>query len=62
MIYSDGEALYPQGCSFLHLNHRLHSPLEKNMIGRMIQYCKERTESFVDYYPCINNKKRNYTL
>ena len=48
--------------TFLHLNHRLHSPLEKNMIERMIQYFKDRTESFDDYYPCNNNKTRNYNL
>ena len=44
-----------QACTFLHLKHRLHSPLEKSLIERVIQYFKDRTESFDDYYPCNNN-------
>ena len=27
------------------------------MIERMMQYFKDRTESFDDYYPCIKNKR-----
>ena len=27
-----------------------------------MQYFKDRTECFDDYYPCINNKKRNCNL
>ena len=27
-----------------------------------MQYFKDRTKSFDDYYPCINNKKRNCDL
>ena len=27
------------------------------MIERMMQYFKDRTESFDDYYPCNKNKK-----
>ena len=44
---------YPQACNFLHLKHRLHSPLEKSLIERVMQYFKDRTECFDDYYPCI---------
>ena len=35
-IYTDGGTWYPQACTFLHLKHRLHSPLEKSMIERMM--------------------------
>ena len=43
-----------QACNFLHLKHRLHSPLEKGLIERVImQYFKDRTESFDDYSHCI---------
>ena len=52
----------PQACNFLNLKHRLHSHLEKSLIERVIQYFKDRTESFDDYYPCVNNKKRNCNL
>ena len=59
-IYSDGGTWYPQACTFLNLKHRLHSPLEKSLIERVMQYFKDRTESFDDYYPC--NDKQNCDL
>ena len=55
-VYTDGGTWYPQACTFLHLKHRLHSPLEKNLIERVVQYFKDRTENFDDYYPCIQDK------
>jgi putative transposase len=57
-VYTDGGTWYPQACQFLHLKHRLHSHLEKSLIERVMQYFKDRTECFDDYYPCINNKKK----
>ena len=59
-VYTDGGTWYPQACTFLHLRHRLHSPLEKSLIERVMQYFKDRTESFDDYYPCT--KKINCDL
>ena len=47
--------------AILHLKHRLHSPLEKSMIERVMQYFKDRKECFYDYYPC-NNYKQNCDL
>ena len=62
-VYTDGGTSYPpQAYQFLHLKHRVHSHLEKILIERIMQYFKDRTESFDDYYPCINNKKRNCNL
>jgi putative transposase len=55
MVYTDGGTWYPQACNFLHLKHYLHSPLEKSLIERVMQYFKDRTESFDDYYPCTKN-------
>ena len=56
-VYTDGGTWYPQACRFLHIKHYLHSPLEKSMIERVIQYFKDRTECFDDYYyPCTKNK------
>ena len=53
-VYTVGGTCHPQACNFLHLKHRLHSPLEKNLIERVMQYFKDRTECFDDYYPCTN--------
>ncbi|MDR4491510.1 MAG: DDE-type integrase/transposase/recombinase [Candidatus Nitrosocosmicus sp.] len=46
-----GGTWYPQGCEFLKLKHHIHSSLEKSLIERTIQYIKDRTESFDDYFP-----------
>ena len=57
-VYSDGDAWYPEDCKVLKLKHYIHSSLEKkSLIERVIQYFKDRTESFDDYYPC--NSKRD---
>ena len=47
--YTDGGTWYPQAYKFLDLKHCLHSPLEKSLIERIIQYFKDRTECFDDY-------------
>ena len=51
-VSTDGGTWYPQACRFLELNHHIHSPLEKSLIERTMQYLKDRTESFDDYFPC----------
>ena len=56
-VYTDGGTWYPQACNFLNLKHRLHSSLEKSLVERVMQYFKDRTESFDDYYPCINQNR-----
>ena len=56
-VYSDGGTWYPEACKILRLKHYLHSPLEKNLIERVIQYFKDRTESFDDYYPCSSKRR-----
>ena len=61
-VYTDGVTRFPQACNFYILKHHLHSSLEKSLIERVTQYFKDRAESFVDYYPCINNKKRDCNL
>ena len=55
IVYSDGGSWYPEACSYLGLKHLLHSPLEKSIIERSIEYFKDRTENFDDYYPCRHN-------
>jgi putative transposase len=51
-VSTDGGTWYPMACRFLKLRHHIHSPLEKSLIERTMQYVKDRTESFDDYFPC----------
>ena len=43
---------YPQACRFLKLEHHFHSSYQKSIIERTIQYIKDRTKCFDDYFPC----------
>ena len=52
VVYSDGGTWYPEACLSLGLKHRLHSSFEKSIIERAMEYVKDRTENFDDYYPC----------
>jgi len=58
-VYTDGGMLYPQASNFLNINHRVILLFEKSLIERVMQYFKDRTEYFDDYYPCINQKNSN---
>ena len=51
-----GGTWYPQACRFLRLRHHIHSPYEKSIIERTVQYIKDRTEGFDDYFPCRKSK------
>ena len=60
-VSTDGDTWYPQACRFLRLKHHIHSSFEKSIIERTMQYIKDRTESFDDYFPCkIKNCKLNH--
>ena len=52
IVYSDEGTWYPEACSSLGLRHLLHSSFEKGIIERTIEYFKDRTEHFDNYYPC----------
>ena len=43
---------YPEACNSLGLKHILHSPFEKSIIERAMEYVKDRTEVLMIYYPC----------
>jgi putative transposase len=58
-VYTNGSTWYPQAYNFLHLKYRLHSPIEKSLIERVMQYFKDKTKGFNDDYPCINNNNTN---
>ncbi len=51
-ISTDGGTWYPMACRFLKLDHHIHSSYEKSIIERTMQYIKDRTENFDDYFPC----------
>ena len=54
-ISTDGGTWYPQAYRFRKLDHHIHSFLaknEKSVIERTMQYIKDGTESFEDYFPC----------
>ena len=51
-VYSDGGTWYPEACSSLGLKHRLHTSFVKSIVERAMEYVKDRTECFDDYYPC----------
>ena len=51
-VSTDGGTWYPMACKFLKLKHHIHSYLEKSLIERTMQYIKDRTECFDDYFPC----------
>jgi len=55
-VSTDGGTWYPQACRFLGLRHHIHSPYEKSIIERTVQYIKDRTEGFDDYFPCRKSK------
>lgn len=59
-VYSDGGSWYPEACSYLGLKHLLHSPYEKSIVERTIEYLKDRTEAFDDYYPCMKVEICNF--
>ncbi len=55
-VYTDGGTWYDEACNILRLKHYLHSPFQKSLIERVNQYFKDRTESFDDYYPCMQDE------
>ena len=62
-VSTDGGTWYPQACRFLKLKHHIQSPFEKSLIERTMQYVKDRTESFDDYFPCrLKNCKLKHVI
>ena len=49
-VSTDGGTCYPQACRVLNLDHHIHSHYEKSIIERNMQYIKDRTEGFDDYF------------
>jgi len=51
-VYSDGANWYPDACRSLGLQHYVYDGSSGNLMERFVQYVKDRTESFDDYFPC----------
>jgi putative transposase len=51
-VSTDGGTWYSQASVLEPNHHHIHSSYEKSIIERTIQYIKERTERFDDYFPC----------
>ena len=51
-VYTDGGDWYPDACRSLGLEHHLYDAVRGNLMERFVQYVKDRTEVFDDYFPC----------
>ena len=51
-IFTDGARWYNDACRWLRLQHQVYGTELKNIMERFIQYLKDRTECFDDYFPC----------
>jgi putative transposase len=56
-VSSDRGTWYVPACKFLKLKHHINSSCEKStIIESIIQYIKDRTQNFDNYFPCNKNK------
>ena len=51
-VSTDGGTWYPQACVSQNGSSYSFSSYEKSLIERTMQYIKDRTECFDDYFPC----------
>jgi putative transposase len=51
-VLTDGAQYYRTACKFLNLDHDVYGLRLRNLMERIIQYVKDRTEDFDDYIPC----------
>jgi len=57
-VYSDGADWYPAACRSLGLEHHVYDVPRGNLMERFVQYVKDRTEAFDDYFPCRGERCR----
>ena len=51
-ITTEGGTWYLEASRFLKVKHHTNSSIERSFIERTIQYIKERTKCFNNYFPC----------
>ena len=59
-VYTDGADYYHQACRWLRIRHHVYNQEDKNIMERVIQYIKDRTECFDDNFPCRDNCNREH--
>jgi len=57
-VHSDGASWYPDACRSLGLEHHVYDTVRGNLMERFVQYVKDRTEGFDDYFPCFKKRCR----
>jgi putative transposase len=55
-VLTDGAQYYRAACKFLNLDHDVYDSKARNLMERIVQYVKDRTEDFDDYIPCRREK------
>jgi putative transposase len=55
-VLTDGAQYYRTACKFLNLEHDVYDSRLRNIMERIVQYVKDRTEDFDDYIPCRRKK------
>ena len=58
VVYSDEANWYPEACRSLGLRHCVYDVVRGNLMERFVQYVKDRTEGFDDYFPCPTERCR----
>ena len=61
-IYTDGAHYYNQACKWLRIKHIVYDSNGKNIMERAIQYIKDRTECFDDYFPCKDDCNKKHVI
>jgi len=61
-VYSDGANWYPDACRSLGVEHHIYDAVRGNLMERFVQYVKDRTEGFDDYFPCLKGWLNWYML
>jgi putative transposase len=51
-VLTDGAQYYRAACKFLDSDHEVYDSRFRNLVKRIVQYVKDRTEDFDDYIPC----------
>ncbi len=57
-IYLNGVDWYSAACHSLGLEHHVYDAVRGNLMERFVQYVKDRTEGFDDYFPCRRERCR----
>jgi hypothetical protein len=60
-IFADGARWYKDTCKWLRLKQQVYATELKNIMERLIQKIKDRTECFDDHFPCRSESLQHTT-